>query len=292
MSFSPTPSPLGRRRGATLAEHDSEKREQVLRLKQIIGTNRRIALKNLFNIKDYPPDMQDVLTLYAEGYSVAELLVQEGGRARYLKFLADANRDGWDKAVHAHYGYRGIDDLESRWHTWVIAGSPEIELPQGQQFAEASKGRRPAEKHELIIRGQSPTEDPFLNEPALAMVETASVRNQDIRRSSSTTPELRAPPIRRQKKAPIERESPAAGQIASSDRGNAQGSVTEDVSSTVSATELPPETKRPARVVPRKIPQRIEVAETRSSAKPRQATEWSEFPQDPRPSPLILRGRN
>jgi hypothetical protein len=130
-----------------------------------------------------------------------------------------------------------------------------------------------------------------LTDPALAMVETASARNQDIRGSSPTAPEMRAPPIRHQKKAPLVAESPAARQIASSDRGIAQWSVAEEASSNASATELPPETKRPAQVVPRKNSRRIEVAEIRSSAKPRQATEWSEFPQDPRPSPLILRGR-
>jgi hypothetical protein len=292
--------------GATLAEHDSEKREQVLRLKQVLGTRRRIALKNLFNIKEYPPDMQDVLTLYAEGYSVAELLVQEGGRARYLKFLADAHRDGWDKAVNAHYGYRGVDDLEQRWHTWVMAGSPEIELPRGQQLADVPKGRRPAERQGLIIRGQSPVEDPFLNEPglndptpkesglketAVALNETANVRDQRNSRTLPTAPEMRAPPIRRQKNALAAADSPAVARIASLERGNSQWSVDEGDSPNAAATESMSATEKPARALPRKSPQKVEVAETRSSARPRQATEWSEFPPDPRPSPLTLRGR-
>jgi hypothetical protein len=297
--------------GATLAEHDSEKREQVLRLKQVLGTRRRIALKNLFNIKEYPSDMQDVLTLYAEGYSVAELLVQEGGRARYLQFLADANRDGWDKAVHAHYGYRGVDDLEKRWHTWVMAGSPEIELPKGQQLADASKGRRAAEKPGLIIRGQSPVEDPFLNEtgvnekganepplkgpglkePAVAVLESANVRERRNSRTLPTAPEMRAPPIRRRKKESIEADSPAVARIATSDRENSPGRIDEDNSSNTTMADTFPTTEKPSRALPRQSPQRVEVAETRSSAKPRQATEWSEFPPDPRPSPLTLRGR-
>jgi len=257
--------------GATLAEHDSEKREQVLRLKQVIGTRRRIALKNLFTIKEYPPDMQDVLTLYAEGYSVAELLVQEGGRARYLKFLSDAHRDGWDKAVHAHYGYRGVDDLEKRWHNWVMAGSPEIELPQGQQLADAAKGRRPAEKPELIVRGQSPSVDPFLDEPGLnevalnepnaTILETAKVRVQPEDRTRPTALELRAPPVRRQKNAGTSADSPTTAET-------------------------------PGRALPRPSRPDNDVADTRNSPRPRQAMEWSEFPPDPRPSPLVLRGRD
>ena len=287
--------------GATLAEHDSEKREQVLRLKQVIGTRRRIALKNLFNIKEYPPDMQDVLTLYAEGYSVAELLVQEGGRARYLKFLADAHRDGWDKAVSAHYGYRGVDDLEQRWHTWVMAGSPEIELPKGQQLADASKGRRPVEKQGLVIRGQSPVEDPFLNEPglsepdrnqpAVALLETANVREQRNTRTLPAAPEMRAPPIRRQKKELATVDSPAVARNASLDRGNSQWSDNEEESPNTTPAASSSASEGPARTLPRKSPQKVEIAETRNSASPRQATEWSEFPPDPRPSPLTLRGR-
>src|SRR5579872_6759819 len=99
---------------ATLAEHESEKRRQVLTVRQVINTRRRIPLKNLMNIKEYPSDMQDVMTLYAEGYSLAELLVQQGGRQQYLKFLEDAHEQGWDKALQVHYGYRGVDDLERR----------------------------------------------------------------------------------------------------------------------------------------------------------------------------------
>jgi hypothetical protein len=297
--------------GATLAEHDSEKRAQVLRLKDVIGTRRRIGLKNLFNIKEYPADMQDVLTLYAEGYSVAELLVQEGGRARYLKFLADAHRDGWDKAVSAHYGYRGVEDLEQRWHTWVMAGSPEIDLPKGQQLADASQGRRPVEKQGLIIRGQSPVEDPFLNEPSLnepgmnesmpneprrkepavALLKTANARDQRNNRTLPTAPEVRALPIRRQKNELSTADSLASARNANSDRGNSQWTDNEDESPNTMPAASFGASERPARSLPRKSPQKVEIAETRRSASPRQATEWSEFPPDPRPSPLTLRGR-
>src|SRR5437016_10776062 len=47
---------------ATLAEHDSEKRRQVLTVNQVIKTKNRIPLKNLLNIKEYPARMEDVMT--------------------------------------------------------------------------------------------------------------------------------------------------------------------------------------------------------------------------------------
>jgi hypothetical protein len=275
---------------ATLAEHESEKREQVLRLKQVIGTRRRIALKNLFNIKEYPTDPQDLLTLYAEGYSVAELLVQERGRARYLKFLADANRYGWEKAVHTHYGYRGVEDFEKRWYTWVMAGSPELELPKGQQLADASKDRRP-QQQEPIIRGQSPTEDPFLNEPSTTLLATATVENRDDSRNVSGALQMRAAPTRRQENAPEMPAFSSVGKTASLKQGPSRRSLDIDSACNATISDWPTVGQKSARVVPRKNPQRVEAVEGRISALPRQATEWSEFPQDPRPSPLILRGR-
>lgn len=153
---------------ATLVEHESERRTQVLRLQQVIKTQRRIPLRTLLSIKEYPNDMQDVMTLYAEGYSLAELLVQKGGKARYLKFINDAHQNGWEKAIQADYGYRGIDDLERQWHDWIIAGSPE--LPEGQMLAEKSDRSRDAATKGYVLRGQSPDaapatelkEDPFL----------------------------------------------------------------------------------------------------------------------------------
>ena len=133
---------------ATLAEHDSEKRRQVMTVKQVLGTQRRIPLKNLLNIKDYPRDMQDVLTLYAEGYSLAELLVQEGGRARYLKFLGDAHQHGWDKAISGELQLPWQVDA-ARKAAGTTGSWPEdtkATCPKGQQLADASRSERPAEQ--------------------------------------------------------------------------------------------------------------------------------------------------
>ena len=75
---------------ATLGEHESERNRQCLMLKQVFNSRRRIPLAKLLVIKEYPSDMQDVLTLYAQGYSLVDFLVQRGGRARYLAFLDES----------------------------------------------------------------------------------------------------------------------------------------------------------------------------------------------------------
>jgi hypothetical protein len=273
---------------ATLAEHESERRRQEMTLKQVIGTPRRIPLKNLLNIKDYPRDPQDVLTLYAEGYSLADLLVQEGGRARYLKFVADAHQHGWEKAIRAHYTYRNVDELEKRWYEWVIAGSPEINLPKGQMLADAARGRA-REQSQPIVRGQKPTEseDPFLEDAPTEIAETpkAGANNGGL-----SAPEPRQNPLKQKAAHPLRepRREARPRSVPTDDPRVA------DEEAPQSRRQAKPEAAdRPDASLPGgNQKQEVHLAEARNSAKHRQVTEWSEFPQDPRPSPLALPGRN
>ena len=147
---------------ATLIEHESERRRQSMLLKQVWNTPGRIPLRKLLSIKEYPSDMRHVLTLYAEGYSLADFLVQAGGKTRYLEFLDTAHKHGWDRAIAEHYSLKDVDDLESRWNSWVMAGSPQLKLPEGSQIAsnesreKSSSPNRGAEFERPLIRAQSP----------------------------------------------------------------------------------------------------------------------------------------
>ena len=138
---------------ATLVEHEAERRRQTRLLSQVIRTRRRIPLAELLGMTEYPRDMNDVLTLYAEGYSLADLLVQEQGKTVYLKFLGTAHREGWSQALQRHYGYSSIAALEDRWHGWVMAGSPRLEnmAPDGALLAGGDAFDRAA-----VARGETP----------------------------------------------------------------------------------------------------------------------------------------
>jgi hypothetical protein len=148
---------------ATLVEHESERRRQQLLCQQVLQTSRRIPLKDLLSMKEYPRDMQNVLTLYAEGYSLADFLVQSGGRARYLAFLQEAHVQGWNKAIESHYGIDGIAALEEKWKGWIVAGSPTFGRDDDTQLADAGStddtDRRPRNEP-LIFRGQTPDVQP------------------------------------------------------------------------------------------------------------------------------------
>ena len=132
---------------ATLAEDEPEQTRQVNLGRQLLQSRRAIPLRSLFVMTEYP---RDVIALYAQGHCVTRFLVEWAGRKRFLDFLADGQRQGWDLACRVHYQLSGVDELEQTWLRWM-AGTG---LP-GQPVQLA--GRQPASP---VVRAQSPAEYP------------------------------------------------------------------------------------------------------------------------------------
>ncbi|QDT53311.1 hypothetical protein Pan44_13270 [Caulifigura coniformis] len=170
---------------ATLVEHISERKRQMDILQQVTRTRDRIPLAQLLQIDEYPKDMQKVLALYAEGYSLADFLVKwhgDRGKQVYLEFLKDALATNWESAFRKHYGFQSLAELDQHWDRWVIAGSPEIRRddaalalanqpaarpsPSGViAVAAAEETPRARPGKEIMVRGQS-------EQPAPAPVDT------------------------------------------------------------------------------------------------------------------------
>ncbi len=83
----------------TTVEHASERAKQQNMLISFLRTGRGIAFSQMFAMKEYP---HDVLPLYSQGYSLARYLVAQGGKHKFLAFIADGLRDeNWTRAVSA-----------------------------------------------------------------------------------------------------------------------------------------------------------------------------------------------
>jgi hypothetical protein len=110
--------------GATSVEHASEKNKHRQMLHEYLQTNRGIPFTKMFAMTEYP---QDIMPLYAQGYSLAELLIQTGGRRKYVEFLGDGLKsENWASAVERHYGIKDLGGLQNAWLAWVRQGSPNI----------------------------------------------------------------------------------------------------------------------------------------------------------------------
>jgi len=145
---------------ASLIEHDSERNRLRDIHSRVMGTRRKIPLKSLLEIKNYPQDKQDVLTLYAEGHSLADFLIQHADKPQYLRLMAMAHERGWEAALNHLYGFQSIESLEREWDQWVLAGSAKLNIPAGSQVASRDRNNSDAP----IIRGQSPENGPRLGE--------------------------------------------------------------------------------------------------------------------------------
>ena len=153
---------------ATLTEFKSEKMRQRKTLVRR-WTSHRYRLPELLGMMEYPgdpqrpssSDMAKVETLYAQGYSLADFLVQRGGKQAFLKLLRDtavARRRGndldwdyprakWEAALAEHFDL-SVKDLEEGWHGWVMAGCrplPRQDAPAGQPAGAPTRGLPPAE---------------------------------------------------------------------------------------------------------------------------------------------------
>lgn len=99
--------------GSVLSEDEQERKRHDQLVRQVLNTpGRAIPLERLFALTQYP---RDVMVLYAQGYSVTNFLVGQSSRAKFLTFVGDGMRRGWDTACQAHYGFRSVRDLEKAW---------------------------------------------------------------------------------------------------------------------------------------------------------------------------------
>lgn len=178
---------------ASLIEHESERKQLRQIHDRAISSRRKISLRKLLEIKDYPQDQQEILTLYAEGHSLADFLIQKGDKPRYLKLLQLSHERGWEAALKTLYGYGGIDKLESEWDQWVVAGSPSLGLPEGTQVASNERDAAAPK-----VRGQSPSDDIQFGEPAsLASTGKKSSRDSQAADRAENTTEIASAASRR-----------------------------------------------------------------------------------------------
>lgn len=118
--------------GAVLSEDDIERSRHDQLVRQILNSGRAIPLRRLFALRDYP---NDVMTLYAEGYSVSQFLVDRSNRQTFLGFVAyGMGPQGWDNAVRAYYRFNSVDELEQAWLTHLRqTRRPAAQLAQNNQ---------------------------------------------------------------------------------------------------------------------------------------------------------------
>ena len=115
----------------TTVEHESERAKNHRMLIDFLSgsPSRGIPFNKMFTMKQYP---NDILPLYAQGYSVARYLIEQKGRQHFVQYvekgmsMESSNFDtrSWDMATNEYYGFEDLSDLQVNWLKWVHRGSP------------------------------------------------------------------------------------------------------------------------------------------------------------------------
>ena len=64
--------------------------------------------------------------------SLTEMLLEHGGKAKFLEFGRAASREGTQRALERHYDIREVTQLQSQWQSWVATRTtaPSVQLSQ------------------------------------------------------------------------------------------------------------------------------------------------------------------
>jgi hypothetical protein len=216
---------------ATLFEHRSEQLKQLALLNDVIDNSQeRFSLRKLMSMKEYPRGMRPMLILYAQGYALADFLVQQKGRRAYLQFISDGEKIGWEEAIRKNFDHDGIDSLERNWQGWVLAGMPKLTVPRDQMMAEAPDETDPQQQPLYASSDRSASGDERVNNDAEASTSSKLPKNtilrsqspENTRASAVALPEENAegPAARRSRSATIKAPavSPSASRRDSADQ--------------------------------------------------------------------------
>jgi hypothetical protein len=110
------PMPRWADEGASLLSEDLRERRRHDKITlDLISRHGELPLGRLFRVEDYPSDL---MGFYGQGYSASRFLVEMGGKPRFLQFVRDGLRLGWDPATKTHYGLADVRELDRAWRSW------------------------------------------------------------------------------------------------------------------------------------------------------------------------------
>jgi hypothetical protein len=145
--------------GSVLSEDDLERGRHDALVRNILNTpGRMIPLRRLFTLSKYP---NDVMVLYAEGYSVSDFLVGLSDRPTFLRFVAQGMRGDWDGAARSYYRFNSVEDLERGW-IQHLRDTPPARL---NQLASNRSGTEGDPARRVVVRTTVPPAQPLLDGP-------------------------------------------------------------------------------------------------------------------------------
>ena len=109
----------------TTVESARERRKQDHMLVDFLTSERGIPFNTMFRLTEYPAD---IMPLYSQGYSVAQFLIAQGGKRKFIRYVGRGMETGnWDAATNEYYGFKDLSDLQVTWVDWLSKGRPAVD---------------------------------------------------------------------------------------------------------------------------------------------------------------------
>jgi hypothetical protein len=89
-------------------------------LSQSIQNKTLIHLRDLLKMDSYPAPAQ-IGTFYAQSVALVDYLTKLKGPMVLTQFVRDGLRDGYPSALEKHYGFKTVEDLETRFTERIVA---------------------------------------------------------------------------------------------------------------------------------------------------------------------------
>src|SRR5262249_37935941 len=110
------PMPRWADEGASLLSEDQRERHRHDQITiHLFAPRSELPLSRLFQVENYP---NDLMSFYGQGYSISRFLIEMGGRPRFLQFVRDGMKNGWDAATRTHYQLSNVRELDRAWRSW------------------------------------------------------------------------------------------------------------------------------------------------------------------------------
>lgn len=116
---------------ATLADTSAKQLRHNNDLRNAVRRNDLLAVAELLDTDGYPR-MTKFGVFYGESLSLTSFLVTRGGPQRFVEFVEQAQRIGFDSALRLCYGLQGISDLDRQWRKQLLMNE-ELIASNGQQ---------------------------------------------------------------------------------------------------------------------------------------------------------------
>lgn len=153
--------------GSVYSEDELERSRHDRMCRDILNAGRGMPLKRLFNLKNYP---DDVMVLYAQGYSVTRYLIEMSDRQTFLNFVGHGMQAGWDDAARSYYRFKGgLDEMEQAWLDHLRKG----------RAANIAKNPAPSGDGRLVVRQNALPSQPALDPLPVSRGQAPSTTSLD-----------------------------------------------------------------------------------------------------------------